>query len=124
MTTLNRPAGLLPWLMALLCSFVLAACGGGGQDPILGTPPISGPVVVSVAVSPATASVPLNSTQAFAATATYSDGSTRDVTALSAWSSGTTSVSTVMPSTGLASGIASGTAVITARLTEKAAPPV
>lgn len=114
MTTLNRPAGLLPWLMALLCSFVLAACGGGGQDPVLGTPPISGPVVTSVAVSPAMASIPSNSTQALVATATYSDGSTRDVTALSAWSSATTSVATVMPSTGLVSGVAGGTALITA----------
>ena len=114
MTTLNRPAGLLPWLMALLCSFVLAACGGGGQDPVLGTPPISGPVVISVAVSPAAATVPMSSTQAFVATATYSDGSTRDVTALSTWSSATTSVSTVAPTTGLASAAASGTSVITA----------
>ena len=114
MTILNRPAGFLPWLMALLCSFVLAACGGSGQDPVLGTPPISGPVVVSVAVSPAAATVPLNSAQAFSATATYSDGSTRDVTTLSTWSSASTSVSTIAPTTGLASSVTTGTSVITA----------
>ena len=74
----------LTWFMALLLSALAAGCGGGGEgrDPILG----SGlPGLVSLAVTPATASIPISGTQQFTATATYSDGSSRDVTASSAW---------------------------------------
>ncbi len=74
---------------------------------------------VSMAVTPAATSMPMGSSQPMMATATYSDGSTRDVTAYANWTSGTPSVATVSPSTGVASGIASGTSVITANLAGK-----
>ncbi|MHB1619581.1 MAG: Ig-like domain-containing protein [Sulfuricella sp.] len=75
--SVTRP---LMWFMALLLVALAAGCGGGsaGRDPILG----SGlPSLVSLAVTPPTASIPVTGTQQFTAIATYSDGSSRDVTA-------------------------------------------
>jgi len=107
---------VLPWLMALLLSALVAACGGadGGRDPILGLSSL-----VSVAVTPATASIPISGIQQFTATATYSDGSSRDVTASSSWASGTTSAATVNSTSGLATGVAIGNSVITATYSGK-----
>lgn len=97
-----------------LASAVLAAgCGGGdqGRDPVLGLPATS---LVSVAVSPTTASVAIGATQQFTATAAYSDGSARDITLLSAWTSATPAAGTVDAARGIAIGVAAGTSVITA----------
>ena len=105
-------ARVMPWFMALVLSVLVAACGGG-RDPILGSPAL-GSSVISVAVTPATASIPLSGVQVLMATATYTDGSTRDVSAMANWASGTTSVATVVQTTGVATGIASGTSVISA----------
>jgi hypothetical protein len=58
MTKLDNYFRVLPWLMALLLTALVAACGGGGQDPILGGPAVGSPVLVSVAGTPATAPVP------------------------------------------------------------------
>lgn len=108
-----NPFSILPWLMALLFSTLLAACGGGGgQDPAPVVPPAS--VVVSVAVTPATSAVPINGVQAFVATATFGDGSTRDVSTTTNWSSGATSIATVGQATGVVTGVSAGTTVITA----------
>lgn len=104
---------MLPWLMALLFSTLLAACGGGGgQDPDPIVPPAS--VVVSVAVTPATSSLPINGVQAFVATATFGDGSTRDVSTTTNWSSGATNIVTVAQATGVVTGVSAGTTAITA----------
>lgn len=105
-------ARVLPWFMALALSVLLAACGGG-RDPILGSPDL-GSGVVSVAVTPATASIPIAGVVPLMATATYTDGSTRDVTASSSWTSDAQSVATVAPTTGVVTGIASGTSGISA----------
>jgi hypothetical protein len=72
------------------------------------------PGLVSVAITPATASIPISAAQQFVTTATYSDGSTRDVTASSSWTSGTSGVATVNSTSGVATGVAAGTSVITA----------
>lgn len=45
MKNIEANFSLTPWLMATTLSVVLAACGGGGQDPILGAGDIA-PVVV------------------------------------------------------------------------------
>src|SRR5450759_937560 len=107
---------VLPWFMALLLSVLVAACGGGdgGRDPILGAATLGLPGLVSVAVTPATASIPIGAAQKFVATATYSDGSTSDVTGSSSWTSGTRSVATIDDRSGAATGVAAGTALITA----------
>jgi hypothetical protein len=119
MTKLDNYFRVLPWLMALLLTALVAACGGGGQDPILGGPAVGSPVLVSVAVTPATATVPTSGMQQFTATATYSDGSTRDVTTMASWTSGTVGVASVVPTTGVATGVSAGTSLITASVDGK-----
>jgi hypothetical protein len=72
--------------------------------------------LVSVAVTPAVASIPILGIQPFTLTAVYSDGSTLNVTAAptTTWTSATTGVATVVPTTGVATGVTAGTSVITA----------
>jgi hypothetical protein len=103
----------------LLCAvgFIGAAlatgCGGGdqGRDPVLGVPAAS---LVSVMVTPDLASVAIGATQQFVATAIYSDGSAKDVTANAAWSSGTPAVATMKATSGIAVGVDAGASVISA----------
>jgi hypothetical protein len=104
----------------LLCSAgflsaaLLAGCGGGGdqgRDPVLGLAPAT---LVSVAVTPEVASIAIGATQQFMATAVYSDGSARDVTANAAWSSATAATATMKAGTGIAVGVDAGTSVIAA----------
>ena len=69
--------------------------------------------LVSIAVTPATLSIALGTTQQFTATGTYSDGSTQNLTTTATWSSDTVSVATIN-SAGLSNGIGTGTANISA----------
>ncbi len=69
--------------------------------------------VVSIAVTPATATVAAGLTEQFTATATLTDGSTSDITSSANWTSATPSVATV-DSTGLATSLVQGAATITA----------
>ncbi len=73
----------------------------------------------SIAITPTTPQLPLATTLQLAATGTYSDASTHDVTGLATW--GTTaplvaSVSNAAGSQGLASALAQGSATVTASL--------
>ena len=97
----------------LILTTLLSACGGGdnGRDPILG---ISGTTLQSVAVTPATATVAVGATQQYTAMAKFADGSTRDVTTVSAWTSATPAVGTIGAATGLATGVSAGTSAIKA----------
>ncbi|MES3021050.1 MAG: Ig-like domain-containing protein [Pseudomonadota bacterium] len=102
--------------VGIFASALLSACGGGGdqgRDPILGVP---GTTLVSVAVTPATASVAAGFTQQFVATATYSDNSSRIVTTEAAWASANPAVATVVAATGVARGVTTGTTNISATL--------
>jgi hypothetical protein len=70
---------------------------------------------VAVAVTPANPSIAAGTTQQFAATMTYSDTSTGDVTALATWQSSNTPVATMNAGTpGLASGVTQGVSTISA----------
>jgi uncharacterized protein YjdB len=112
----------LTWSAALLLSALAAGCGGGGgQDSILGGSNLISPNLVSVAVTPATPSIPTSGIQQFTATATYIDGSTVNVTASANWASATTSIATVVPTTGVATGVSAGTSVVTAAFGGKTA---
>jgi hypothetical protein len=71
--------------------------------------------LVSVAVTPINSSIALGSPQQLTATATYSDGTSGNVTSQVAWSSSNTSFATVNNS-GLATGVAAGSTTITATL--------
>ncbi len=78
---------------------------------------ISALTVSAVSVSPSTKSIAYGTTTQFTATATYSDGTTGDVTNSAVWSSSNTSVAGVNTSTsagGLSQGITAGSSTITA----------
>jgi hypothetical protein len=73
----------------------------------------------AIVVTPATASIALGTTQQFAATAQFDDGSSLDVTAQASWSSsalGVATVSNAAATKGLATSVSVGTATITAAL--------
>jgi trimeric autotransporter adhesin len=68
----------------------------------------------SISVAPAASSIPVNTTQQFTATGAYSDGSSRDLTALVTW--GSSGAAATIDANGLASGVAAGTTTISATL--------
>jgi hypothetical protein len=75
------------------------------------------PLLTSITVSPATASISMGGTQQFTATGNYSDGSTQDLTATSIWSTNPATVATIgnaNGSQGLAQAVGAGSSTITA----------
>jgi len=95
----------------LMFGALLSACGGGsgGRDPILG---VDATTVASVAVTPASATIQVGGSQQFVATATYTDGSTRNVSTGAAWTSSVPAIATVGAATGLTGGVAAGSSQI------------
>ena len=102
---------------------LLAATGCSLMIDPDGVEPIK--IVSSIAVTPATATVPQGATRQLAATATYADGSTGDVTAQAAWTSSAAGVATVSSAPGtkglVTAAAASGSATITATFQGKTA---
>jgi len=94
-------------IAAALLMFVIAGCGGNGGDGG------GGATLSSIAVTPANPSIKVGATQQFAATGTYSDGSTQDITASATWSSSDETKATINAS-GLATAVAAGSSTITA----------
>src|SRR5215475_6698507 len=89
----------------------LAACGSyGKQQPSVVVPS-------SLVIAPATTSTPAGTTQQFTATVTFSDSSTRDVTAQASWASNANSVATVTQVGGRGTAVAPGDATISASFT-------
>lgn len=86
-----------------------------GSSPFSVTPA----VLVSIAVTPANPPVNLGLHQQFAATGTYTDSSTQNLTTTVTWSSATTSVATISNaagSNGFATTVTTGSSLITATL--------
>ncbi len=80
---------------------------------------VSAAVLRSIAVTPASPSVPKGETDQFTATGTYSDNSTQNLTSQVTWASTTPSVATMSNtsgSQGLATGVAIGRSTISATL--------
>src|SRR5712692_5545095 len=71
--------------------------------------------LTAINLSPAGASIPVNTTQQFTATGSYSDGSSRDLTALVSWSSSSTATASI-DANGLATAVAAGSTTISATL--------
>ncbi|HEY4053805.1 MAG TPA: Ig-like domain-containing protein [Terriglobales bacterium] len=69
--------------------------------------------LVSIAIAPAASSMPVNTSQQFTATGTYSDGRSADLTALVTWSS-STSATAAVDVTGMVSALAAGSTNISA----------
>ena len=76
---------------------------------------VTAPVLVSIVVAPGNASVAAGNTQQFAATGTYSDGSTQNLTGTAAWSSSAPGVATITPG-GLATGVKTGQSSLSATM--------
>jgi 6-phosphogluconolactonase (cycloisomerase 2 family) len=92
-------------------SNITATAAGKTSAPATLT--VTAPTVVSIAVTPTTASIVVGNTQQFTATATYSDKSTKDITSTAMWASGTPAVASISAA-GLATGLTAGTSAITA----------
>jgi 6-phosphogluconolactonase (cycloisomerase 2 family) len=90
-------------------TMITATLGGITGSTLLTITP---PVLLSIAVTPSSATVLLGGSLQFTATGTYSDGSQQDLTNTATWISSLTTVATV--SQGLATPIHTGTATITA----------
>ena len=74
---------------------------------------ISAATLTSITVTPANPSIAIGATQQFAATGTFSDASTQNITSSVTWTSLKTAVATISAS-GLASGITAGSSTIQA----------
>ncbi|HZR66099.1 MAG TPA: Ig-like domain-containing protein [Terriglobales bacterium] len=75
------------------------------------------PKLVSLAVTPSSASIAMQTTQQFTATGTFSDGSKQNITGSVTWSAsptGIATISTTAPTQGLAAAVAPGTTTIKA----------
>lgn len=100
------------WILSL--AFLLAACsgvkdqsnGGGGQP---GSATLTG-----LAVTPPSATVIVSKTQPLQATGSYSDGTTKDLTASVTWSSANANTASVSAA-GVVTGAATGVTTVTAR---------
>jgi uncharacterized protein YjdB len=75
---------------------------------------VSTAALQSIAVTPGNPSIASGLTQQFAATGTFSDGSTKDLTSTVTWTSSSTTVATIAAAGGLAKGVAAGTSTIQA----------
>jgi uncharacterized protein YjdB len=93
-------------------SNITAALGGVASNTAALT--VTAPTLVSIAVTPTSASITAGGTQSFTATGTYSSGPTQNITSSVTWTSSSTTVATIA-STGVATGKAAGTTNITAK---------
>src|SRR5579863_5098338 len=91
----------------------IQASAGGSITP--GTTTLTVTTLVSISVTPKNPSIGIGGTQQFAATGTYSDNSTHDITASVTWLSGTPANATITAA-GLAMAVHQGTSVISASL--------
>ena len=106
--TINA-AGLASGL--IVGSTTITAASGTVQGTAMLT--VTSPVLTSVAVTPANASIAAGETQQFTATGTYSDGSVQNLTNAATWTSSGPAIASVSPS-GAAVALAVGTATISA----------
>jgi len=107
------------FLVAFAGCMILAGCGGGTSTPIpTGGGGTGGPAVLqSINLTPTTASIAQGTTQAFTAMGSYSDGTTKDLTASVQWSCLLPILATVSssaPTQGVATALSPGSVLISA----------
>ena len=101
----------------------IAATLSGISSPVINLTVVA-PTLSSIAVTPDSMdNLAVGTTQEFAATGTYSDGTTADITSTVTWASSNTNVATIS-AMGLANGDADGNTNITASLSGVTSPPV
>ena len=108
------PAGLAT-AVAAGSTTVTASLSGVNGTSTLTVATVAAKTVTSIAVSPNPASIAMGATQQFIAMATYSDGSTANVTGTANWTVANDAVATIS-SSGLASAAASGSTTVSASL--------
>jgi hypothetical protein len=96
--------------VSLALLLLLAACGGSG-----GSSTQAPPILSSIALTSATNTVTAGQTQQFAAEATYSDNSTKNVTSTANWASSAAAIATVAQG-GLATSLVTGITTISASI--------
>ncbi len=94
---------------------IKASLGGVTGNATLTVQAKPAPVLTSIALSPASSTIQVGSTQQYTATGTYSDGKTQNVTSQVAWTSTSSAVATVGAS-GLATAIGIGSTNLRATL--------
>lgn len=112
----RRPFRLI-WV-TWIAAAALTACGGsGGSGSAPPPPPPPPPTISSIAVAPQTgaSSTYTGDTLQLTATAKYSDGSTKDITAVATWASSNSAVATVSAS-GQVTSLTAGQSSISASL--------
>ena len=102
-------AGLVTGVAAGAATITASSGGQTANTGISVTPA----VLVSIAITPINPSVAAGQSRQFTAMGTYSDGTSQDLTASSAWSSSATATATVNAA-GSATGVAAGLATISA----------
>jgi uncharacterized protein YjdB len=95
---------------------VTAVKSGVASGPVSLTVNTNSATLQSITIAPLHSFVVANQTRQYSATGHYSDGSTRNLTALVSWSSSKTSIATIN-NAGLATGKGPGTCTITATIT-------
>ncbi|MEM5505844.1 Ig-like domain-containing protein [Shewanella frigidimarina] len=102
-------------VFTMLLGFILLAGCNGDNNNDNSNNDNNGVLLTSIAVTPATPSMPLGLKQQFTAMGTYSDGTSSDITNSATWSSDDSTVATINAS-GLAMGVIPGSVAITASL--------
>jgi hypothetical protein len=113
--TVNANSGLSNAL-AVGSTLVTATSGSVSGSA---TQTVTPAILESIAITPSAATVVvgiIGTTAQLTATGTYSDGTARNVTTAANWTSGTPSVATVGPTTGLTTGVSLGSTTITAAI--------
>ena len=99
--------------VALIAFFIMGGCTSGGSSTTSSATPTN--ALVSIAVTPAGATIPIGGTQQFTATGTYADGTSSAITTGVTWTATEAGVSAISAS-GLATGSALGSATVTAKV--------
>ena len=104
MVSTRRKLQFIGFFVVLLLTALGIGCNGFFVDPVLQT----------VTVTPAGTGILTSASQQMTATGTYDDGSQKNITGTSAWTTSDQTIATVTPSGGLVKGIGTGTATIQA----------
>lgn len=118
--TVTAPGGNLAWLNALAVTPATAlttVTAKSGTVTAATNLIVTAPSLSSIMITPASADLTSGTSSRLTVTATFSDGTTQDVTAISDWSSNTVTTATVGNSglaKGRVSGVAAGSATISA----------
>jgi len=113
--TISDAAGTMGLASTLAAGSTMIGISASGVNAPAATLTVTPAALVSIAISPQSATIPLGTTQQFTATGTYTDDSTQDVTSTVTWTSSSAQVAIISPS-GLATSAGVGTTNITALL--------